>query len=1230
MFYIRRIGLPDTRFVKASGFLFWVILVLFAFQLKGQVLSVYDMNTDHYPVVEARFHYLDQQGRQVFNMEADAFGITENGRRAPVLDIENPRRSDPRKLSVVLAFDVSSSMEQERLDMARQAALEFVDLLPLELSECAISSFDHLNYLNCDFTHSQQRLRQAIDSLSARGGTNYNSGFLTPFSGALRVASEGRFKRVVVFLTDGLGGGDRRRIIRMANEKDITVYPVTIGMQTPSILKEVATHTGGRYFGKVEDVERAREIYQEILLTAQSIKAGTLRWRSPNGCSDLIHTTFDYKGEQFRTRYRLLPEQRVSLEIKPRLVQLDKNDSTSSCRIQLKAVHADFRLQQLRMERQSGFSIHTPQALPYTIPEDSTGHISITRGNGSAGSGYTPIAVVNDRCPDYHIYAKAGPSIQPHALKVIQPNGGEVFTPGTETLIRWKGIAKSDPVHIYHSGDGGKKWNRITSGSGMKHAWQVPADTGSRHLIRIDQNGYGPSAGGMDPLLMPGGQEYKAHNARFIRGDEWIVTLEDDHTLKLWEGETGNFIRSYPLHNDWIYDVSMSPDDDYLVTASDDGSAKVLDLTSGKVRKKLQVNNWGINHALFSHDGKQVITAGDDGAIRFWNVNTGEHLYGILAHRGWVMDIDLSPDGTRLVSSGDDKLIRIWDVKTGKHIRTLTGHQSWVNDVGYSPDGTRIISASHDSTFRIWNVSSRRQVKVIRGHDGKVYSASYSPGGTRIVTASRDGTLRLWTTNNQEQGEGIDQVSVLQAPPGQWFHEAHFGPGGQRVIAATSKRQVKVWLARKREPFQRDVSDQPFRIVSPRPRLRDIAFGRHFLGRAQDTAMRGFFKNTSPYPIQIESVSLKGEDKQDFQLISPGQGFTLPSGDTAPLEMSFRARSVGNKEVGIHVATPTDTLMARATGRGMLRRYDIPLDRVHMGHLEPGENRDSAFMVLRNRGNSSLNLHHFVIRGPGREYFSLEQPLDQQTVYPHGRQKVKVSFHPGRRGRSSARLYFRVDRLSHSIDLLGEGLAPDQIIIQGQVLSRKEDKPLTANVACYDLKTNRLIDSVHAAREGSFTLRINPGRTYRVTADRDQYMPGSINVDLTGQQQKDTLRRTLYLSSILPGSSVTLNNVFFEYAKARLTDASLGEIEQVARFLKKNESLRIEIAGHTDSIGTRAGNMILSQERAKAVRNQLIKEGVDPSRIQAKGYGESRPVADNRTHEGRQRNRRVVFTILED
>ena len=1209
---------PCRQFVLWALFFF----LFAAGDAAAQVLSVYDINTSDYPVVEARYMYLDGKGRQVFSMDRNRFAITENGRQAELMDLKNPRRREPRKLSVVLAFDVSGSMEGERLAMAKAAASEFVDLLPLEMSECAISSFDHLNYLNSDFTHSQKRLQQAIDSLRALGGTNYNSGFISPFSGALKVARDGQFKKVVVFLTDGLGEGDRERIIRMAQQQDVTVYPVTIGMSTPDILRQVAMQTGGRYFGQVEGVERAKAIYNEILLTAQSVQAGTLRWRSPNSCNDVVNTVFEYKGETFRTRYRLSADQRVRLRIEPRLISLDASDSGSVREIKLEAVNADFSVRELQPSHKGRFATREPQNFPLQVPADSTRKLVLAHKPGG-GSGYTDVAVVNDRCPDYHIYIKSGDGSR-NGLKVLQPNGGEVFTPGTQASIRWEGVAQRDSVSILHSPDSGNRWEPVARASGGEYSWKVPADTGSRHLIRIDQDEHGSGPSAMQPLMMPGGQDYSAHNARFVRDGQYIVTMEDDHSLKLWKGNSGDYLRTFSLHHDWIYDATTGPDDRLLVTASDDGSARIVDLETWRVKQKLQVNTWGINHALFAPDGKRVITAGDDGAIRVWNSNTGEHLYGILAHRGWVMDIALNRQGTRLVSAGDDKLLRLWDLGSGRHLGSMVGHINWIYDVEFSPDGSHIVSASKDSTFRIWDASDGRLLRTIRRHNGKVYSASYSPDGSLLVTASRDGTLRLW------ESDGMKQLSVLEAGPGRWFHEARFGPDGQRVIATTSKREVRVWFIHDREPFRSDRSDNPFRIVSPIPQLQEVDFGRHYVDRPVDTLLKRFFVNSSAHPIRVEKVELDGEDRSNFRLISGYQPFTLEPGEKAPLEMAFNARSVGHKEARLVVSTPTRSVTTPVKGRGMLRRYRVPLEHVHMGSLELDETSDSVFTILENRGTSTLRLKGLQIRGPGKEHFSVQEGGGPENIYPHGRHKVGVTFSPAIRGRSNARLYFRVDHTTHSIDLMGEGLAPERIILQGRVLGEQTKEPLASQVGSYDLKTNRRIDSMLTGDGGSFSLSMNPDRTYRVVAEKEGYLPGNINIDLTGPATSDTLQRNIYLSSIEPGSSVTLNNIFFEYAKARITPSSMGEIRQVARFLRRNDSIRIELAGHTDSIGTRRSNLVLSRERARAVRNSLIELGVDAGRIEAKGYGETRPVADNTTPAGRARNRRVVFTVLEE
>ena len=85
---------------------------------------------------------------------------------------------------------------------------------------------------------------------------------------------------------------------------------------------------------------------------------------------------------------------------------------------------------------------------------------------------------------------------------------------------------------------------------------------------------------------------------------------------------------------------------------------------------------------------------------------------------------------------------------------------------------------------------------------------------------------------------------------------------------------------------------------------------------------------------------------------------------------------------------------------------------------------------------------------------------------------------------------------------------------------------------------------------------------------------------------------------------------------------------ELVSYLKNKDDIRIEIAGHTDNVGKEADNIKLSRERADAIRNYVIKKGIPPARITAKGYGASQPVADNDTDEGRQANRRTEVRIL--
>ncbi|RMH40376.1 MAG: OmpA family protein [Deltaproteobacteria bacterium] len=119
-----------------------------------------------------------------------------------------------------------------------------------------------------------------------------------------------------------------------------------------------------------------------------------------------------------------------------------------------------------------------------------------------------------------------------------------------------------------------------------------------------------------------------------------------------------------------------------------------------------------------------------------------------------------------------------------------------------------------------------------------------------------------------------------------------------------------------------------------------------------------------------------------------------------------------------------------------------------------------------------------------------------------------------------------------------------------------------------------------------------------------------------------------YKNVVVTKSKIELKQtIYFETGKATIKPVSFGLLDEVAQALKDNPTITVRIEGHTDSRGSRAYNLRLSDARAKAVRDYLIAKGIAPERMVAQGFGEDVPIADNRTAEGRAQNRRVEFVI---
>ena len=109
---------------------------------------------------------------------------------------------------------------------------------------------------------------------------------------------------------------------------------------------------------------------------------------------------------------------------------------------------------------------------------------------------------------------------------------------------------------------------------------------------------------------------------------------------------------------------------------------------------------------------------------------------------------------------------------------------------------------------------------------------------------------------------------------------------------------------------------------------------------------------------------------------------------------------------------------------------------------------------------------------------------------------------------------------------------------------------------------------------------------------------------------------------------MVLKNIFYDFDKFDLKDESMAELGKLISFLNKNPKIKIEVGGHTDNVGGKQYNQQLSEKRSKAVYDYLVQKGIAIARLEFKGYGDAKPVADNTTEQGRSQNRRTEFTIM--
>jgi outer membrane protein OmpA-like peptidoglycan-associated protein len=200
--------------------------------------------------------------------------------------------------------------------------------------------------------------------------------------------------------------------------------------------------------------------------------------------------------------------------------------------------------------------------------------------------------------------------------------------------------------------------------------------------------------------------------------------------------------------------------------------------------------------------------------------------------------------------------------------------------------------------------------------------------------------------------------------------------------------------------------------------------------------------------------------------------------------------------------------------------------------------------------------------------------------------------------------------------------------MQGMITDSENQKPVIAKLELIDVDVNMVVATAISDASGNYKIKVPAAKSYGVEIIAKEYLLYLDAIDLSKEPSDEIIIRNFKLDRVEVGVKVILKNIFFEFGKSTLKPESYGELNHVVKFLQNNETLRLELSGHTDNIGTYKYNKKLSEDRAKAVVDYLVKKGISQNRLTYKGYAYDQPIAPNTTEKGRAQNRRVEFKVL--
>lgn len=1040
----------------------------------SQLLRIEEIDNSNFPTMKAKFYASKSDATSYTSIAKEQFVVMENG-IARTVDSVVCNVPNVLPVSLTLSLDDSGSMDagDQLSDIPRELQKAFAMTLAKAMdappSEIALQFGDTFSYLKINFTKNRDSIAQGISKMTLGGGNNFTDHLLNPQTGAIAIAKQGRFKRYIVFVTDGQGEklkiADSIRCIDSLKKNSINLIVILLSasIAPPNAITQsltgITAATGGEIITNVFNENDAYKMAAKIQEKMQGGKPCEITWQSDSSCVTKREVTISVPSIPISAKVLYeAPESSVrSLEFEKDSIAFGKLDYGQKKEVAFTIRANNYPLTVYKiLSGDVRFSVvdygGTPP--PFEMPVGSARVLVIRFTPADSGFSHSEITIVHNGCNSRQTIPVAGGNIivRPYTktLQIAYPNGGETFGFGETIDIKWEGALPQDTMRLEYSNDHGATWKFITdTATNLHYPWRIPPVAGNSFSIRATQirpRNYSPEV-----VVMPKCMAYSwsKDGKRLL-----TITTDPDSAAKIYYAATGQVQYSIYTKGLALTNICWHPDSGYVATEFD---KKTTIFWNDTTRKKMITWKYGFDRverngkAVFIRDGHvldfysgyiytyppggvnaklnpvknmvfniSAITNQKNG-LKYDTMQVYEKdpssFYGKFlgqngGHNGHFNDAAWSNSGKLIASCGNDSTPIVWNTNMDV-FSTCVGHTGIVNCLKWNPKDQLLATGSNDHTIKIW-YSANGTLKRNIDYDGIPKSMIFSKEGDTIVAIGTDTAAHLWDI---ESGQLIRNFIGSKKN----ITSVEYSPDGRQIITRSADSTIRIWDIDS-VAMPSAISDTTWTIVAPLLGSREVDFGKLFVNKSKDSLLLTLIKNTSVRPYFIDSMRITGENSKDFRLLGQDSSFLFLSDATKDINLRFRPTGSGKRTATLNVFVSGVVFPISLTGEGITNLLEFTADSIDFGVHLVGEQKDTLIALVQNISNAQVTISSIDITLDSSE-FQIISGGGITNIDPNEIHKITLRYTAKKAGKAMAKMicYYNLLGSPTTFILTGEG-----------------------------------------------------------------------------------------------------------------------------------------------------------------------------------------------------------------